>query len=176
MAQNSRKRKATTNSRAPRRAASTMPSNGSSTAQTIYLPPATFTSIQRSGGPFRPVKLVKDDGSTCIPVSEIGTDELKRKLLTLALSEINSAIESYILTDLIPYLLKLSHGDLKALSQRYALEVHSSSAGDSPGPSFSYKFTIALCSKSLPIVGERPLLLIPLSDILRYLYHTPIPF
>ena len=117
-----------------------------------------------------------DDGLTSIPASEIGTDELRRRLVELVLSEINSAIESYILTDLIPYLLRLSLGDLKVLSQKYVLEVRSSSGADSPGSSFYYKFTIALSSKSLPAVGERPLLLIPLDVILRYLCHTPIPW
>ena len=99
----------------------------------------------------------------------------KKKLTDAAQSEINSAIESFISTDLIPYLQTLSRGDLNLLSQKYALEVRCSYETISRGSNFSCKYTIALYSRSPPIGGAKVLLSIPLSDILKFLYPTQTP-
>jgi len=135
----------------------------------------TSTSTPQWHGPSKLARRGSSAGSPSTPESLLGTSGFEIKLTDHLLSEINSAIASYISTGLIPYLLKLSPGDRKARSQKYALEVRSSSGQMSRGSSFSFKFTIALCSKSQHIGGERLLLSIPLSDILKLPCLTMIP-
>ena len=102
-------------------------------------------------------------------------DELQSNLVKAVLSEINSAIESFISTDLIPFLLKQSHGDLKALSQKYALEVRSGLEEKWRGQSCCFKFTIALFSKSLNIGRDRVRLSISLDELWKMPCLTPTP-
>lgn len=117
---------------------------------------------------------IKDGGlMSFIPVSAVGINELRDRCMKAAALEINSVIESYILTDLIPFLLTQSPGDLRVLSQKYALEVRFNSEETYLGSRCSFKFTIALCSKSPHIAGVKPLLSIPCSDILASLFPIP---
>jgi hypothetical protein len=106
---------------------------------------------------------------------ENGTAERRLKYIEAALCEINLATESYISTVLIPYLAKLSLGDLNLLLQRYVLEVHFSSGETSLGSNSFSKFTIALYSKSPTTDGERPLLSISLDDISKFRFPIPTP-
>src|SRR5215469_1215489 len=151
------------------------PSKDSSTAPTTSAPLETSPSIPPSVGPFETANPVNASGLLFTPESLNGTDELRRKLTEVAQSEINSAIELFISTDLIPFLQTLSPGDLNQLSQKYALEVRFSCGEASDGSNFYYKFTIALSSKSPRIGGGKPLLLIPFSVILKTLFPIPTP-
>jgi hypothetical protein len=150
-------------------------SNDSSTEQTTSPPHVTFTLTPPSGGLSSLVNPDKSDGWNSTPESETGTSGLRIRLTETELSSINSDIESYISTALIPYLLKQSPGDLNLLSQKYVLEVRSSSDVAWDGSNFYYKFTIQLCSKSRPDDGEKHLLSISLSDILKTLSLTLTP-
>lgn len=141
--------------------------NGSCTEQITSPPPETSTSTQRSAGPSPSANPASGAGSISIPESEIGIGGLKHLLTEHAQFAISLAIESYISTGLIPYLHKLSHGDLNRLLQRSVLEVRSSSPDPLDGWSYCFKYTIALCSKSRPPGGSKPLLSIPLSAILK---------
>ena len=165
--------KATTNHPALHGAVYTTPSSDSSTERTICRLPETLASTPQLVGRFPFVRLVSDAGLTFIPESEIGIGELNTKLTQAVVSEIASAIESFILIDLIPYLRTLSRGSLKALSRKYVLEVRSASGERSRGPNCSFKFTIRLYSKSHLTGRERPLLSISLEDILKI--RSPIP-
>ena len=132
------------------------------------------TLVKFSAGPWLSAKPDNTAGwMTSIPESGTGTAGLSVAFTQHALSEINSAIESYISTELIPYLVRLSPGDLKALLPRYALEVRYGCRTGFRGSSFSFKFTIVLCSKSRTTDGGKLLLSIPLEDILKSL--SPIP-
>jgi hypothetical protein len=152
----------------------TTPSNGSSTAQTTSAPPGTSTLIQRSDGLYQIVNDANGTGSTFIPVFVTGTNELNIRLLQPVLYEIVSDIESFISTDLIPYLHKLSPGDLKALSRRYVLEVRYGSRESYPGPSCSFKYTIRLFSK-FRTIGMKSLISISLGELSKILSLTRTP-
>src|SRR5215472_284564 len=148
-------------------------SKDSSTELIISLPPVTSPSIPRWDGRSTYATVTSAAGLTnSIQVSASGIDGLLNKSINAALSEMHLDIESYILTVLTPYLHKQSPGDLKALSQKYALEVRCSSGLESPGSNFYFKYTIALCSKSQPTAGGKLLLSIPLRAICRFLYPT----
>ena len=150
-------------------------SNDLSTEQTTSPPPETSTSTPQSAGPSPLAKLGKEDGLTFIPESETGISEWRGRLTKPVLSAIALDIESYISTDLIPFLLKQSPGDLKALLQKYVLEVRYGSEKPYRGPSCSYKFTIALYSKSHYIGRERVLRSISLEELLKTLSHIQTP-
>jgi len=150
-------------------------SNDLSTEQTTSPPLGTSTSTQQSAGPSPLAKLGKEDGLTFIPESETGISEWRGRLTKPVLSAIALDIESYISTDLIPFLLKQSPGDLKALLQKYVLEVRYGSEKPYRGPSCSYKFTIALYSKSHYIGRERVLRSISLEELLKTLSHIQTP-
>ena len=167
--------KATTAPPGHQKVASTTPSNVSSTGPTTSLPPETFTSTQLSDGLYQIVNGASGAGLTFIPVFVTGTDELSTRLLQPIVYEIASVTESFISTELIPYLRKLSPGDLKALSQKYVLEVRYGSEKPYRGPSCSYKFTIALYSKSRNIGRERVLRSISLEELLKTLSHIQTP-
>jgi len=152
-----------------------MPSKDSSTEQTTSAPPETCTSTPQSGGLLPPANLASGVGSISILGSETGISEWNTLLAKPVLFAISSAIESYILTDLIPYLRTQSPGGLKALSQKYVLEARFGSEIPARGPSCSYRFTIALYSKSRDIGRERALLSISLEDLWKLLSRTQIP-
>lgn len=112
------------------------------------------------------------DGSPSIRESATGISELREAFIRAGQSAISSATESFISTELIPYLLKLSPGDLNLLSQRYVLEAVSSSERLG-GSSFSFKFTIRLSSKYPGTDGSKLLASRQLNDILKYLSRIP---
>jgi len=166
--------KATTAPPGHQKVASTTPSNVSSTGPTTSLPPETFTSTQLSDGLYQIVNGASGAGLTFIPVFVTGTDELSTRLLQPIVYEIASVTESFISTELIPYLRKLSPGDLKALSRRYVLEVRCGSRESYPGPNCSFKFTIRLFSK-FRTIGMKSLLSISLGELSKILSLTPTP-
>ena len=150
-------------------------SKGLSTEQTTSPPPEIFISIPQSGGAWRLVNLAKDAGLISTPESESGIGKLRDRLTLPVLSAIGLDIESYISTDLIPYLRKQSPGDLKALLQKFVLEVRSSSSEACPGPSYSCRYMIRLSSKSPSTGPGKRLLSVPLSLLLKTLCLTPTP-
>ena len=152
-----------------------MPSKDLSTEPITSAQHATSTSIPRSAGPSPPASPGSAGGSISTLGSETGISEWNTLLAKPVLFAISSAIESYILTDLIPFLLKQSPGDLKVLSQKYVLEARFGSEIPARGPSCSYRFTIALYSKSLHIGRDRALLSISLEDLSKLLSRTQIP-
>ena len=152
-----------------------MPSNDLSTEQTILAQPATSTSILQSDGLSQLASTASVAGSISTQEFETGTNELRNRLTKLVQSEISSAIESYILTDLILSLLTLSPGVRNQLLQKSVLEARCNYDEISHGQSCSFKFTIRLCSKSLSTVLERPLLSIPLDELWKTLFPTQTP-
>jgi hypothetical protein len=152
----------------------TMPSKDSSTGPTISEALTHFTETLRSVGPSDFASSVKLDGFNFTPESVTGISALSTTCRLAGASAINSAIESFILTELIPYCLKLSPGDLNLLLQRYALGVDFNSEVFH-GSNFSFKCTIRWYSRSQAIDGKRPALLIPFEDIWKYLCHIKTP-
>ena len=150
-------------------------SKGLSTEQTTSPPPEIFISIPQSGGAWRLVNLAKDAGLISTPESKNGISELSTILTEVVQYEISSAIELFISTDLIPFLHKQSPGDLKALLQKFVLEVRSSSSEACPGPSYSCRYMIRLSSKSPSTGPGKRLLSVPLSLLLKTLCLTPTP-
>src|SRR5215469_3271047 len=114
---------ATTRTQEPQKGDSTMPSKDSSTERNTSALPETSTSTPQSAGPSQTASDASGAGLTSIPESENGISEWKGRLIKPVLLETSSVIELYILTELIPYLRKLSPGDLKVLLRKYALEV-----------------------------------------------------
>ena len=165
----------TTNHPEPPKDASMTPSNDSSTEQTTSQPRAISISTPLSDGLYQIVNDASGDGLTFIPVSATGTNELSTKLTTAIAYEIASDIESFTSTELIPYLLKQSPGDLKVLSQKYALEVRSGSDETWRGPNCSFRYTIRLYSKFHTSGRDRRLLSISLEKLLKILSLTPTP-
>jgi hypothetical protein len=152
------------------------PLKGSFTLPTTWELRGPFILTQASGGRSASASFVKSDGSMIsIPESANGIAGPSVRFTARGLSEINSVIESYISTELIPSLAKLSLGDLRALSPKYVLEVRYSFVRTFPGSSFCCKYTIRLCSKSQSTGGEKLILSIPLDAILRFLFPTQIP-
>lgn len=138
----------------------------SSTPPITLAPPEISRRIPRWDGLSLCAPAASGDGFTnSIQESLIGTNGLKETFTHLVLSEINSGIESYISTELIPYLQTLSHGDRNLLWQKYALEGRCNSDAHSLGSRFSFKFTIALYSRSPHTDGEKVLFSIPLTNI-----------
>ena len=164
-----------TNHPEPQKADSTTPSSGLSTEQTTSPPPETSTSTPQSAGPSPLAKLGKEDGLTFIPESETGISEWRGRLIKPVLSAIASDIELFISTGLIPYLLKLSPGDRRALSQKYVLEARYGLDEKWRGPNCSFRCMIRLYSKSHYIGRERVLLSIPLEELLKTLSHIQTP-
>lgn len=149
-----------------------MPSSDSSTEQTTSPPPETYISIRMSDGQCEIVRPGSGDGSISTPEYVNGIEGLRMLLTAPVLSQINSVIGSFISTDLMPFLLKQSPGDLKALLQKYALEVRCGFEEKWHGRRCSYKFTIALYSKSHTIGTERRLLTISSDELSRILSLT----
>ena len=166
--------KDTTNLPVPPKVACTMHSSDSSTGPITCLPLEISTSILPSDGPLLRANLGSVAGLSYIRALENGTAELNTILTHAVTSEISSVIESYISTVLTPYLRKLSPGDLKVQSQKYVLEVRSGFENPYRGPSFSFKYTIALFSRSLERGRERALLSIPLDKLSKILCPTTI--
>src|SRR3954471_17948380 len=103
-------------------------------------------STQTFVGPSTSVKIFSLAGSDFIPELKSGTNEWREAFILHAASEINSAIASYISTELMPYCLKLSHGDLNQLLQKCALEVRFSFVLF-PGSKFLCRYMIRLSSR-----------------------------
>lgn len=148
-------------------------SKDSSTEPTTSAPHGRYLKLPKSDGPNTSAELANVGGwMTFTPESVDGISELLTTSLHRAQSEIASAIESFISTELIPYCRKLSPGDLNLLSQRYVLGAAFNSESTYHGSNFCFKFTIRLYSKSQTTELEKPALLISLENISELLSHT----
>ena len=151
-----------------------MPSSDSFTEPTTSAPLETSILTQMLDGLSQLARPDNDDGLISILAFATGIGGLRNQLTEAVQSEINSAIESFISTDLMPFLLKQSPGDLKALSQRYVLEVRFGLDERWRGPNCSFRCTIRLYSKFHTIGSERRLLSIELDELLKMRFPTQI--